>query len=130
MFDIDVQLWPEGGEPPDDGTYRWPASLPFYRVARLTIPRQVFWPVSGMPPHIAKETAAMVDLGEDMSLRPWHTIAEHEPFGSINHLRRKVYEAIATFRHDENRAGDPEAFLVREYDRLKPFVQVGLTEPT
>ena len=129
-FDIDVQLWRSLDEPPDDGTYRWPQErAAFYHVATLTIPRQVFWPVAGMPPALAEATARMMELGEDMSFSPWHTLDDHEPFGTINEFRREVYHNIATFRRRENLVRDPVADLKSEYDYLKPIVQLGLTEP-
>jgi hypothetical protein len=129
-FDIDVQLWHADGKPPNDGTYRWTAQeASFYHVATLTIPRQVFWPVAGMPPAIADATAQMVELGEDMSFSPWHTLVDHMPFGKINDFRRQVYHNIAAFRHHENLVRDPVVDLKSEYDCLKRIVQLGLTEP-
>ena len=124
MFDIDVQLWPEGEPPVDDPTLSWTEfDVPFRHVATLTIPRQVFWPVPGMPDAVKTATQDMAELGEDISYSPWHTLDEHEPVGQINAVRRAVYTAIAGFRHAQNRVKDPQPKLEDEYTRLAAIVR-------
>jgi hypothetical protein len=39
-------------------------------------------------------------FGESLSFSPWHTLAEHEPVGEINLIRRAVYLAVARLRAD------------------------------
>jgi len=37
-----------------------------------------------------------------MKLNPWNALAEHQPLGSINRLRKTVYEASAEKRQALN----------------------------
>jgi hypothetical protein len=63
---------------------------PFVRVARITIPAQVF------------NTAKQNESCENLSYNPWHALPAHRPLGTINRMRRVVYEAIRKLRHGMN----------------------------
>jgi catalase len=63
---------------------------PFVKVAQITIPEQHF--------DDATQNAAC----EDLSYNPWHALPEHRPLGTINRMRRVVYETISDLRHDMN----------------------------
>jgi hypothetical protein len=66
---------------------------PFVNVARITI---------AVPQDIdAAEHRARC---ERLFFTPWHSLAAHRPIGSINRLRRAVYEASA--RHRLRQHGD------------------------
>jgi hypothetical protein len=41
-------------------------------------------------------------FGENLSFNPWHSLPEHKPLGSINRMRKVVYERISRVRHDMN----------------------------
>ena len=138
-FRIEVQFQ-DDGMPIDDPTEPWSQlKSRFEPVATLTIPRQVFWPAPGMPETIREATAEMMELGENMSFNPWHSLAEHEPLGGINLARKRIYSKLSQFRHDQNRVTatrpgtqdnshllDPTR---EQYERLRERVQFGLIEP-
>lgn len=63
---------------------------PFYPVAKITIPQQVF------------DTPANNEACENASYNPWHSLAVHRPLGMVNRIRRVVYEAISELRHEMN----------------------------
>jgi hypothetical protein len=91
-------------------------------VATLTIPRQSFWPDAAHPPALKQATIEMMELGENMSFHPWHALAEHEPLGAINIMRRRIYPAIVQRRHGLNGVAPLEPD-VTTYSRLKRIVQ-------
>lgn len=42
-------------------------------------------------------------FGDDVqSFNSWRAIEDHRPLGSINRLKREVYDASSWFRHDKN----------------------------
>lgn len=63
---------------------------PFVQVATITIPRQQF------------DTDERNDFGEHLSFTPWHALPAHRPLGSVNRIRRVVYQAVSEKRHDLN----------------------------
>ena len=92
-FDFMVQLRADATMPIEDPTIEWREdAAPFVTVARITIPRQNF------------DTPDQRALGEALSFTPWHALPEHRPLGGINRVRRAVYEAISTYRHQFNHA--------------------------
>jgi hypothetical protein len=77
--------------PIDDSTVLWSEkSSPFVEVASITIPEQRF------------DSAEQQDLCENLSYTPWHALPEHHPLGTINRIRRVVYDAISSLRHRLN----------------------------
>lgn len=66
------------------------ADAPFVRVAKITIDQQQF------------DTAAQNATCEALSFNPWHALPEHRPLGTINRMRRVVYQAISDLRHEMN----------------------------
>ena len=75
----------------EDPRTEWTESeAPFEHVATLRIPRQVF------------ATPERDAFGENLSFTPWHALPDHRPLGGVNRIRRVVYEAIATLRHELN----------------------------
>jgi hypothetical protein len=91
-FDICVQLRTKPDSMPvEDPTIEWQETdSPFVRVARITIPQQVF------------DTPERMAFGENLSFTPWHGLDAHRPLGGINRVRRTVYEAISRLRHEIN----------------------------
>ena len=72
----------------EDASCEWEETThPFVAVGTITIPPQDF------------ETEERRKFCEGLIFTPWHGIAEHRPLGSLNRLRRAVYEASAIFRH-------------------------------
>ncbi|GJG89516.1 hypothetical protein tb265_46970 [Gemmatimonadetes bacterium T265] len=83
--------------PVEDATVVWDeARSPFVPVATITIPRQQF------------AGAEQMRFCENLSYTPWHALPEHRPAGTINRVRRSVYEAISTLRHRLNGAARAE----------------------
>lgn len=129
-FDVLVQTQSDPqAMPDDDPTVSWDQQLsPFRKVARIRIPRQVFWPEIGMPRDTLAATKRMVDLGENMSFSPWHGLTDHRPLGAINEARRTIYREMSDFRRGQNRV-PRRAPTTAEYRKLQPFIQCGFTDP-
>ncbi len=90
VFDFAIQL--RGPNMPvEDPTIEWrERDSPFVRVARVVIPRQAF------------DDAERMAFDENLSFTPWHGLDAHRPLGGINRVRRAVYEAVSTLRHELN----------------------------
>ncbi len=74
----------------EDATAVWDeAKTPFVSVARLIIAAPQDRPGADQ----TKAAARREILCEKMSFTPWHCLAEHQPLGSINRLRKPVYVA-------------------------------------
>lgn len=75
----------------EDSIIRWSEDeAPFHPVARLTIHQQTF------------DTSEQHTMCENESYNPWHALPEHKPLGTVNRIRRVVYEAISKLRHQMN----------------------------
>jgi Catalase len=70
---------------------------PFYEVANIRIPKQ----------NLA--VPEQDELGENFSFNPWHALPEHRPLGSVNRMRKVVYERISRVRNDMNSVERREA---------------------
>lgn len=82
----------------EDAVTPWSAEkAPFVKVARLRFP-------AGQDFDTREQNLAC----EDMSYTPWHALPEHKPLGAVNRIRKVVYERISTFRHQGNKAANPE----------------------
>jgi hypothetical protein len=91
-FDLAVQLQTDPVRMPmEDATITWDErQSPFLTVARLLIPAQTF------------ETKGQMRFCEDLSYTPWHSLPAHRPLGSLNRIRKDVYQAISKLRHAHN----------------------------
>lgn len=77
----------------EDSMTEWKESqAPFYPVANIHIPKQIF------------DTPDQNKFCEDLSFTPWHALPEHKPLGIINRLRKVIYERISRVRHKMNSA--------------------------
>jgi len=95
-FLVQLQTQPEK-MPVEDPTIEWPEKAsPFRKIAVIDIPAQTF------------TSAAQQKFCEDLSMNPWHAVAEHRPLGGINRVRKVVYETISKLRHDLNGAARVE----------------------
>jgi hypothetical protein len=92
VWDFMVQLQRDPhGMPIENPMAAWnPRRSPYRKVATLRLPRQRF------------DSPAQMQFCEGLSFNPWRTLREHRPLGAINRARRRVYPAIATFRHGRN----------------------------
>ena len=77
--------------PVDDPVKLWdPSVSKFQTVAKIVINKQSF------------ESAAQKTFCEDLSITPWHSIADHQPLGGIELARKPIYETISKLRHELN----------------------------
>lgn len=77
----------------EDSMTEWKeADAPFYKVATLHIPRQVF------------DTPAQNRFCENLSFTPWHSLPEHKPLGVTNRARKVIYDHVSRVRHEMNSA--------------------------
>jgi hypothetical protein len=75
----------------EDSMTEWKEDqAPFYKVATIRIPKQVF------------DTPEQNNFCENLSFTPWHALAEHKPLGAINRMRKVIYEQISRVRHEMN----------------------------
>jgi Catalase len=75
----------------EDSMTEWTeAHAPFYAVATLRIPRQIF------------DTNTQHQFCENLSFSPWHALPEHKPLGVTNRLRKVIYHQISRVRHEMN----------------------------
>jgi hypothetical protein len=91
-YEFAVQLQGDPATMPiEDPVKVWDeTAAPFQRVALIRIPRQDI------------DAPGRVELAENLSFTPWHSIEAHRPLGAINRSRKAVYEGIAAFRHQAN----------------------------
>jgi hypothetical protein len=77
----------------EDSRIEWKETqAPFYTVAMIRIPRQVF------------DTPEQNKFCENLSFTPWHALPEHKPLGVTNRLRKVIYDHISRVRHDINKS--------------------------
>jgi hypothetical protein len=65
---------------------------PYIKVATLTIEKQNDF-----------TSQKQMNFCENLSMDPWHTLAEQRPLGQINRMRALIYQEISRMRHDGNR---------------------------
>ncbi len=87
-FDFLIQHHSDPSELIEDPRIEW--SGEWRRVATLKIHKQTF------------ESPKQMDFAENISFTPWHSLPEHRPLGGVNRARKKVYEQISKFRHEQN----------------------------
>lgn len=99
-FDFLVQLYVDDEKTPiEDPTQEWKEEdSPLVKVATIRIPSQKF------------DFEERKRLNEGLSFTPWHTLPEHEPLGSVNLARKKIYQELANYRREyiEKRLREPQ----------------------
>jgi hypothetical protein len=86
-----VQPRTSNGMEVEDSMTEWKeARAPFYQVATIRIPQQVF------------DTPEHNMFCENLSFSPWHSLPEHRPLGVTNRLRKVIYHRISRVRHEMN----------------------------
>jgi hypothetical protein len=91
-FDLLVQLQTDPHRMPiENAAVRWPESLsPFIPVASIHIPRQRF------------DSDAQFAFTRQLSINPWHCLAEHRPLGNQGRARRRMYYELSSYRQRMN----------------------------
>jgi catalase len=101
-FDFLVQVFVDEEKTPiEDPMQEWKAEdAPYIKVATLHIPSQPF------------DFEERKRLDEGLSFSPWHTLPDHEPLGSVNLARKKIYQTIAQARRDtiQQRLREPSPY--------------------
>jgi hypothetical protein len=86
-----VQPRTSNGMDVEDSMTEWKeAQAPFYQVATIRIPEQVF------------DTPDQNEFCENLSFSPWHALPDHKPLGATNRLRKVIYDRISRVRHEMN----------------------------
>lgn len=94
-FELAVQPFTTNDETPLDlATVRWPT--PFQRVGELVLARQDV------------DAPGQATYGENLSLRPWRTMPQNRPLGSIAASRQLTYRSAANLRRSVNGVPTPE----------------------
>jgi len=111
-FDFMLQVRTEGNDLGiENASSLWDeARYPFISVAKITIP-------APQPEVDSEENKAHC---ENLAFTPWHSLVEHQPIGSINRLRKSVYQASAEHRLEQ--APEPMPFFVRLLEKLFKFL--------
>lgn len=93
-FDFGVQFQTDPERMPiEDPRVEWPEGLSSWRrLATLRILQQTF------------DNDVRDAYGENLSFTPWRALAEHRPLGGINRTRKRLYEALSRYRHEQNKA--------------------------
>jgi hypothetical protein len=92
-YELRVQLCTDPvAMPIENATVEWPETAsPYQRVAKITFDIQ------------DADSPARRAYGDDaLSFNSWRTLEAHRPLGSINRLKKAVYEASSQFRHEMN----------------------------
>ncbi len=75
----------------EDAMNEWTvAKTPYVKFATITIPTQTFL------------TDEKLRYCDNLSMSPFHAIAEHRPIGNVNRSRKIIYEILSDFRHKQN----------------------------
>ena len=95
VFELKAQLWADAEQQPiEDASVDWPIEIsPYQTVATIRLPRQDAY---------TPERVQYFD--EVMTFRPAHSLAVHQPLGSVMRARLQVYKALSDFRHRQNGA--------------------------
>jgi hypothetical protein len=92
-YELRVQLCTDPvAMPIENATVEWPETAsPYQGVAKITFDIQ------------DADSPARRAYGDDaLSFNSWRTLKAHRPLGSINRLKKDVYEASSRFRHEMN----------------------------
>ncbi|SER09566.1 hypothetical protein SAMN05216548_11163 [Faunimonas pinastri] len=93
VFELRAQLWTNAEtQPIEDASVDWPVDeSPYRTIAKIRLPAQE-----------AYSAARQHYFDEQMTFRPAHSLAAHQPLGSVMRARLQVYRALAAFRQHEN----------------------------
>lgn len=93
--------------PVEDASVPWPEErTPYRTVATLTV-----------DPQDAYSPARRVYADDDLSFNPWHCLAAHQPLGSIQRVRRPVYDDSSRTRHHLNARPEHEPSGIEDLPR-------------
>jgi len=93
-FDFYVQRWKdERRTPVEDSRVEWrEADAPLEHIGEIIVPMQDIM------------SDAQARFCENLSISPWHSLADHKPLGLVNRVRKVAYHEISALRHRLNKA--------------------------
>lgn len=101
-FDFQIQVHVDDQKTPiENSMEEWKeADSPSITVATIEIPKQQF------------DFEERKRYDESLSFSPWHTLPEHEPLGSVNLARKKIYQEGAKHRREyiQERLREPQPY--------------------
>ena len=90
-FNVQTGMVPRSNGLAQASAQQGPITIPTQEMrSPITIPVQEF------------DTAAQNAACEQTSFNPWHSNATHKPLGTVNRMRRVVYETISELRKSMN----------------------------
>jgi hypothetical protein len=104
-YELRVQLCTDPvAMPIENASVEWPETAsPYQGVAKITFDIQ------------DADSPARRAYGDDaLSFNSWRTLKAHRPLGSINRLKKEVYEASSQFRHEMNNVPRTEPSNIAE----------------
>lgn len=119
-YDFFVQFQEDADRMPiEDPTVEWTSE--FHKVAQIHIPQQDFVALNRDRYH------------RELSFNPWHALPAHQPLGSFNRARKRVYPSSVAHRHGQNRVTfksiDPhKAPLAKRFNSLHAKQVTAATE--
>jgi len=113
-FDFMVQLRNKGDDMGiENASSIWDEKqFPFIKLAKIIIPT----------PQREVNSDANKAQCEAMAFTPWHSLPEHQPIGSINRLRKQVYQASAEYRN-RKRETEHEFFLTALFKKVLSYLR-------
>ncbi len=116
-FDFMIQFQTDAHKMPiENASVVWPEKLsPYIKVATLRIPAQKF------------DSPEQLAFARNLSINPWHCIAEHRPLGNQNRARKTIY--LETSKARQNMNGEkriepnPEDFFSESHKTLNIKMQ-------
>ncbi|MFW5444440.1 MAG: catalase family protein [Methylococcaceae bacterium] len=110
-FDFMVQLRNDENMMIENASSLWDEDrFPFIKLAKIKISTP------------QTDITAMESTGhcEALEFTPWHSLTDHQPIGSINRLRKSVYQASAAHRNQQR--PDDDFFLIRLIKKIFKFI--------
>jgi hypothetical protein len=95
-MDIYVQARTDNAMSVEDSRVEW--KTPWSKVATLSMKKGV-QDIAPTPDSSLAQNQAC----DTLSFNPWHSLPEHKPLGSMNRVRKSVYEHISKLRHEINK---------------------------
>lgn len=106
FFDFLIQFYVDDEKTPiEDHVQEWQESdSPLIKVASVRIVSQKF------------DFEERKRLDEGLLFSPWHTLLDHEPVGSINLSRKRLYSELAKYRREQivQRLREPQPYVAVE----------------
>jgi len=95
-------------QPVEDASTSWDEFLsPWQDLAVVDFPKQETF-----------SDARRVWWDDKIALSPFNGLEEHKPLGSVNRLRKRVYEASRKHRHQRNGAAQAEPYFPKSIDEM------------